>query len=168
MELVTEVTEGLQIDGHYSWIHGEYKDFESRDQVYPNGLDGVPDSGDELFQVSGNDLINTPEHSGLLGIQYRFPVASWGNLTARAQIYAQSEIYLRQFNLDPWDRQDSFTKTDITARFDSRDERWHLFAGVENLEDEDVVANIDVNPTGKFFANLRPPRIWWIGAGLDF
>ncbi len=86
----------------------------------------------------------------------------------RAQVYAQSEIYLRQFNLDPWDRQDSFTKTDITARFNSRNEHWYLFAGIENIEDEDVISNIDVNPTGIFFTNVRPPRIWWFGAGVDF
>lgn len=168
MELVAEAFEGFQIDGHFSWIHGKYKDFESEDQVYPDGPDGVPDSGDEVFQVSGNDLINTPEYSGLLGIQYTFPVASWGDLTMRAQVYAQSEIYLRQFNLDPWDRQDSFTKTDITARFNSRNEHWYLFAGIENIEDEDVISNIDVNPTGIFFTNVRPPRIWWFGAGMSF
>lgn len=168
IEFVAEAFQGFRIDGHFSWIHGRYKDFESRDQVYPDGLDGVPDSGDEIFQVSGNDLINTPEYSGLLGIQYRFPVASWGDLTMRAQVYAQSEIYLRQFNLDPWDKQDSFTKTDITARFYSRNEHWYLFAGVENIEDEDVISNIDVTPTATFFANTRPPRTWWFGAGMSF
>ena len=75
-------------------------------------------------------------------------------MTLRGQIYAQSETFMRQFNLDPFDKQDGFTKTDVTFRFETADGKWNVFGGVENIEDEDVVSNIDVNPTGSL---LRQP-----------
>ena len=167
-EFVFQVTDNLRFNGHVSFLEATYKDFVSEDQLYPDGPDGVPDSGDELVDLSGNNLVQAPQQSGMLGISYTAPFSSGAELSFRAQIYAQSEIYMRQFNLDPWDKQDSFTKTDVSFRFDSSSEKWHVYGGIDNLEDEDVLADIAVTPAGAAFANVRAPRTWYLGLGVDF
>jgi hypothetical protein len=62
--------------------------------------------------VSGNNLINAPDWSGHIGVQYTFGLARFGDLTARVQGYFTDDIFLRALNLDPYDIQDSYSTWD--------------------------------------------------------
>src|SRR5690606_9973849 len=111
---------------HLSLIRATYKDFLSQDPVFPFGPDGIQGSGDELYDLSGHTLIQTPRASGHLGATYSLPMAKGASLQFGVHIYAQSRMFLRAFNLDPYDKQGSYTKTNIGARFSSND-RWFLY-----------------------------------------
>ena len=167
-EFLIQVSDQFQIDGHLSLLDATYKNFISEDQVYPRGRDGIPFTGDELFNLSGNDLVQAPDRSGLIGLSYIAPIDSGATITLRAQVYSQSETYLRQFNLDPYDKQDSYTMSSITFRYDSANQNYYIYGGINNIEDEDVIANIDVTPPGGYLANMRAPRSWYIGVGAEF
>ena len=103
-EFLIQISDQFQIDGHLSLLDATYKNFVSEDQVYPRGRDGIPFTGDELFNLSGNDLVQAPDRSGLIGLSYITPIDNGATITLRAQVYSQSETYLRQFNLDPYDK----------------------------------------------------------------
>ena len=166
-ELEALVTQAFEIDAHISYQHGRFDSFLSSDPLYPFGPDDTPNSGDELYDLSGNHLPNNPDFSGHLGAQYTWGIGSLGSFTLRGQTYYQSEVYSRGFNLDVG-KQDSFTRSTVQARFDADNERWYLVAGVNNIEDEQVVANIAITGTGRILANVGPPRTWYIGFGFHW
>jgi hypothetical protein len=56
----------------------------------------------------------------------------------------------------------------ITFRYDSANQNYYVYGGINNIEDEDVIANIDVTPPGGYLANMRAPRAWYIGVGVEF
>ncbi|MEC7803317.1 MAG: hypothetical protein VX533_00530, partial [Pseudomonadota bacterium] len=105
--------------------------------------------------------------SGHLGAQYTWPISNIGSLTLRAQSYYQTDVYSRAFNLDVG-KQDAHTKSSLQARFDDGDENWYLVAGVNNIEDEAVVANVAITATGRVLANIGAPRTWYAGFGMEF
>lgn len=160
---------GLSLDGHLSWQRARFNSFRSRDAVFPNGPDNLSNTGDELIDLSGNRLQNAPDWSGHIGAQYAIPVGGTASLILRAQTYFQSKAYVRTFNRDPYDRQDAYTKTDLNVRLENQgDLRWFIGAGVDNVEDEAVISSIDVTATGRYFANVRDPRLWHVTAGIAF
>lgn len=167
-ELVARPTDRLSLDGHIAWQHARYDRFASRDVLYPEGRDLVPNSGDELVDLSGNRMQNAPDFSARLGVEYALPLADKGNLTFRVQSYYQTKVFLRAFNLEPYDKQGAYTRTDASVRFKTADDRWTLFAGVDNIEDKAVISSIDVTATGRFLANIRDPRTWYVGFGFAF
>ena len=94
-------------------------------------------------------------------------IGSLGSFMLRGQTYYQSEVYSRAFNLDVG-RQDAFTRSSLQARFDAGSERWYLVAGVNNIEDEAVIANIAITGTGRILTNVGPPRTWYVGFGFQW
>ena len=93
-DFVWSVSEGFQIDGQFSLLNATFKEFLSEDQVFPDGPDGIPGSGDELFDVSGNDMTQAPQRSGLIGIQYTFPDRAGRRFdSARTDLRAVRDLY---------------------------------------------------------------------------
>lgn len=163
-ELIFRASTRFHVDAHIAYLSATVKSFVSEDPARPNGPDGIPANGDR-FVVSGNHLANTPEWSGHLGATYTLPLGGAGELILRGQTYFQSRSYLRVFNLEPFDAQRSYTKSDIFLTYDSKN-HWSVFGGVTNIEDEDVLSGIEVTPAGRFLGGYRAPRTWM--AGLNF
>ena len=167
-ELTALVTSAFEIDAHFSYQRGRFDQFLSIDPLYTAGPGGsAPAGGVEPSDLSGNHLPNTPDFSGHLGAQYTWPISNIGSLTLRAQSYYQTDVYSRAFNLDVG-KQDAHTKSSLQARFDDGDENWYLVAGVNNIEDEAVVANVAITATGRVLANIGAPRTWYAGFGMEF
>lgn len=166
LEFGLQALEQLEIEGHVSYLHGTHEAFLSQDPGRPGGPDGSRLTPD-LFNLAGNELANTPRFSGHLGATYTVPLVRLkGDVVFRVQSYAQEDMYLRAFNL-PVDQQDGYTKSDAYVTFNSYG-NWFLTGGVSNIEDEDVVAGVEVSPAGRFHANLRPPRTWFVSVGVNF
>lgn len=165
-ELQALVTNAFEIDAHISYQHGRIEQFLSLDPLFPYGPDGSFNTGDEKYDLKGKHLPNNPDFSGHLGAQYTWDINGLGSLTLRGQTYYQNETYSRAFNLDVG-KQDSYTKSKIQLRFDEDEEGWYLMAGVDNIEDEDVKANIAITGTGRILANIGPPRTWYVGLGFQ-
>ena len=166
-ELAALVTSAFAIDAHASFQHGRFDSFLSGDPLYRRGPDGIRNSGDELYDLSGNHIPNNPDFSGHLGAQYTWSIGNLGSLAIRGQTYYQTEVYSRAFNLEVG-KQDSFTRSSVQARFDGASERWYLVGGVNNIEDDDVLANIAIAGGGQIVANVAPPRTWYVGFGFQF
>jgi iron complex outermembrane receptor protein len=165
-ELQAIVTDAFSIDAHFAIQRGRFEEFLSGDPLYPRGYDLIPNSGDELADLSGKHLPNTPDKSGHIGASYKWRMGGLGSLTVRGQTYYQSEVYSRAFNL-PIGKQGSYKKSSLQIRFDERDENWYVLAGVDNMEGENDIANIAITQTGRVLANIGAPRTWYIGFGFQ-
>ena len=158
VEGIFQATDRLQFDGHLSYLHARIDDFTTGDQARP-GLGAL--------DLSGNTLTNAPDLSGHLGVQYTHPLANSGALVARVNTYYQDDVYLRVFNTDSA-KADSHTKTNASLRFEATENTWFGEVGVNNIEDEDVLTNMEVTDSGIFLGSVNAPRTWFVRFGLDF
>ncbi len=92
----------------------------------------------------------------------------FGDLTARVQGYFTDDIYLRAPNLDPYDRQDSYSTWDAKLMWQSPESRWYVEAFYYNIDDEDVINNQEVTDSGIYFANLNDPKRWGVVVGFRY
>ena len=168
LEFVAVPIDALQIDASLGLLETEYKDF-----ILPSNLFLDPPNPPPLRQptnvdVSGNQLINAPEWSAHVGLQYTFSLAEFGDLTARVQGYFTDDIYLRALNLDPYDIQDNYSTWDLKLMWDSPDRHWHAEAFIYNINDEDVITNQEVTDSGIYFANANDPERWGFVFGYRY
>ncbi|MFT5767591.1 MAG: iron complex outermembrane receptor protein [Halioglobus sp.] len=162
-ELVYAPIDSLQIDASLGLLETEYEDF-----ILPSNLFLDGDGNPSLVDVSGNQLINAPKWSGHVGAQYTFDLKGFGALTARVQGYLTDDIYLRALNLDPYDKQDSYSTWDAKLIWNSVNGNWHAEAFVNNIGDKDVIGNQEVTDSGIYFANIKEPKIWGAMVGYKF
>lgn len=183
IDAVWKPAPGLRIDLTGGYLDTRYSNFRLTSSLFLDTAPGTPlppafstfnlppftrpgAAGQPLsFDLEGRQLINAPRWSGRIGAQYSFDVAG-GELTARVQTYLQSKLYLRALNLDPYDRQNGYSKTD--ARLSYSRKNFTIEAFVDNIENKDVIANMEVTDTGTYLANLKSPRTYGLRVGMNF
>ncbi len=168
LEFVAVPIDPLQIDISVGLLSTEYKNF-----VLPSNLFLDPPAPPDAAQptdvdVSGNQLINAPNWSGHIGVQYTFGLERFGELTARVQGYFTDDIYLRALNLEPYDVQEDYTTWDAKLIWESPERHWRAEAFIYNFNDEDVINNQEVTDTGIYFANLNEPQRWGFVFGYRY
>jgi len=179
LEFVAVPTEPLRIDFSLGLLNAEYKDFILPSNLFlhpppaPPGPPGPPGPPPPRPQptpvnVSGNQMINAPEWSGHIGIQYTFSGDNFGDFTARAQGYFTDDIYLRALNLLPYDVQEDYSTWDLKLMWQSPQRHWYAEAFIYNVSDEDVINNLEVTDSGIYFANLNRPRRWGVVFGYRY
>ncbi len=179
LEFIALPTDALRIDISLGLLDTEYKDFILPSNLFldpppappgPPGPPGPPPPSPQptMVDVSGNHLINAPEWSGHIGVQYTFDATRFGTITARGQAYFSDDIYLRALNLDPFDIQDGYSTWDFKLMWESANEHWHAEAFISNISDEDVITNQEVTDSGIYFANLNRPKSWGFVLGYRF
>ncbi|MDG2071238.1 MAG: TonB-dependent receptor [Pseudomonadales bacterium] len=166
LEAVFQPTDGWMITGSLGWLDAEFDDFVAVDPVtVPQGNPlGAPPPVEEDF--SGNKLINSPELSANLSVQYTFNLEGAGSLIARVQGHWQDEWYLRPYNL-PEDRQDAYSTADVKLIWNSPEERYYVEAFVNNVTDEVHATSIEVT-NGGYFGNVTAPRMWAVRVGFNY
>lgn len=108
--------------------------------------------------LSGRRLNRAPKVSGSFGAEYRTAMTSYGRLTLRADIYASSRIYFREFNA-PLDSQAAYKVVNLNLIWDSPHERYSVRAYVNNAGDEDYLAQLGATDAyGARFSAYAPPR----------
>jgi len=117
--------------------------------------------------VSDNELRKAPEFSFNLGLEHVWELASLGGtLTTRLDFHYEGEHYHNVLNRDQ-DKQDSYTKTDISATYRPENGSYFIQAFGRNLEDEDVRTTIFQSAIGATSA-YAPPRTYGVRAGFEF
>ncbi len=89
----------------------------------------------QLQDLGGQTLSNAPEWSGSLAVSYERELSSYLLLNASLGV-TYSDSYLGDAELNPQDRQDSFSKTTASISLGSIDERWEVSIVGRNLTDE--------------------------------
>lgn len=177
------LTEMDRIDASVSWLHARYKKFLlPRGDAFANNAANANVSrcytanysapAPRAADFSGCQMARTPEWSINLGFQHEFALAGGASLTARVQTHYESAKYLEYHGFRQ-NRQDDFTKTDLTLTYAPSEGSWTVMAYARNLENDDVRTTsgpnantgLATNGTGDFYA---PPRTYGVRVGIDF
>ena len=168
LEIVARPVDPLQIDASLGLLNTEYKEFILPSNIFLDLPWPIPTRQPTNVDVSGNNLINAPDWSGHIGVQYTFGLGGLGDLTARVQGYFTDDVYLRALNLDPYDIQDGYSTWDAKLMWQSPESRWYVEAFYYNFNDEDVINNQEVTDSGIYFANLNDPKRWGVVVGFRY
>jgi iron complex outermembrane recepter protein len=119
-------------------------------------VDGLhPERGEQ--DLDGNYLNYSPRASGNVGIQYTTPSA-YGRVTARAELYATSRFYFREFNQRE-DGQAAYTLLNLALMWRMPNDQYALRAFVHNATDKAYLSTMGVSDnTGSRFINWGQPR----------
>jgi len=127
------------------------------DLVGVETVEGIP------FDLEGNSLPNSPEHTVHLGIAYTWNIpAIAGSLTGRWDYYWQGDSWAREFN-DRGDAIDSWDQHNASLVYNSDNGQWTVRAWIRNIGDEDnVTGHYVTSDTSGYFRNyqLTEPRLF--------
>jgi len=108
--------------------------------------------------LDGKRLNRAPKTSGSLGAQYRTSMMDIGRVTLRADIYASSRIYFREFN-SALDSQKAYEVINLNVVWDSPDGRYTARGFVSNAGNEHYLAQLGATDAyGARFSTYAPPR----------
>lgn len=159
LELVWQPVPGLQVSSITGYSDATFTEF-----LTVNPLDGPTGV---LEDQKGNRLVQTPEWSSTLGVEYRFDISN-GSLTANAQAQYQSRVFFTPFN-DFQTSQEPVTRFDASLRFDPLDERWFASVWARNLTDELVATTKFVIASGRYISGqYTPPLSYGVTVGFNF
>ena len=118
----------------------------------------------------GNTLtpINSPELTGNLGLQYRYPLG-WADLILGADLAYRSDYFVDINNLDAL-HQDAFALLNASVTLEGPSGKWSLSLGVKNLADEEYISHgFDLTAfPGVGLAYYGQPRTYRIQARYRF
>jgi iron complex outermembrane recepter protein len=157
-EIHSRLTDNLGVDFFATYLDAEFTEFTTKEPNRPQL--GVQD-------LSGNRLINAPEFTYRLGLNYSVPVMTAGNLGLRAELSWVDDVYFTEFNnSDAF--QEAYSMVNASARYEGSNGHWSVELWGRNLSDETVKAN---NIVGSFlyafpqFGSLLPPRTYGVSFG---
>jgi len=179
LQLAWAASEALRLRGSVGWLSAEYaSDFFAGDSSLgpdnPTGFDSLGEPGRQhgvarpLENLKGNPLTRSPNWTLALGGEYRCELGARGSVTARLDFAWRDEIYLRHFE-NPLDRQQAFTRTDLSLRWSRREDRggWaELY--VNNVENRKNVKTSLQNEADHRQWFLAAPRIVGIRVGWSW
>jgi len=177
------VTENDRLDATLGWLHAEYTDFVlPRGDAFANNNANaaVPACFKANFTLaaprstdfSGCRMARTPEWSLNVGYQHTWAMESGARLVGRVQTHYESGKNL-EYHGFAQNKQDGFTKSDVSLTYSSADDRWSLQGYVRNIENDDVrtasspnsTTGLSTNGNGEFYA---PPRTFGLRLGVNF
>lgn len=160
LEMNAQLTEELSMVFNYGWVDAEWTDFTDFDNS------GAPFEASDTVVVS-----NTPEHSGLLGVNYDRDLGDAGKLVVGVNVSYTDEIATEIIEDAPINA-DDYTLWSASATWYSADERWTVGLYGKNLTDEEYLV------AGYNFANFLgedsitgfygDPRTVTLNVGYEF
>ena len=133
LEIDFAATENLQLGARVAIQDAEYGDFVLPNVFQEGGetINGV----DNLFQLDGLQVQHSPDFTATLIGSYTIDLGASGTLVPGVTFY-----YTSKYRVDdsPWfyGNQKSYTKTDLSLAWWSRDQQWSIRGFVNNVEDE--------------------------------
>jgi iron complex outermembrane receptor protein len=177
------LTEHDRIDATLGWIHAEYTDFVlPLGDAFANNNANAAVAGcytanfaaaaPRSTDFSGCRMARTPAWTVNLGYQHVWDLSFGGTLTGRVQTHYESGKNL-EYHGFVQNRQDGFTKSDVSLTYASADDRWTLQGYVRNIENEDVRTASSPNSTTGLATNgnadfYAPPRTYGVRLGVTF
>jgi iron complex outermembrane receptor protein len=134
-----------RFDLNATWLHARFAD-----QVQTNALN-------QIFQIGGNHLIQSPDFSITAGFEHGFPLAN-GTLTARVETKYQSGQYFDFYNV-PDSYQKAFTRSEAHLSYAPQAGAWMIDAFVRNIENAIVI----VDESESFAPPLSQPGTYNVG-----
>lgn len=157
VEWVALVCEDLLVDGSIGLLKTDVGDGQ---------VDNAAIFGAIPTDVGGNELRKAPQFTFSLGLQHTLDLESMGGtLTSRLDFHYEDEQYHDVLNREQ-DKEDSYTKTDISTTYRTNDSRYFVQLFGRNLEDNDVRTTIFQSAIGATSA-FAPPRTYGIRFGVD-
>ena len=159
LELTVLPARGFQIDGAFSYLHSEYKDFSSLDPARPTL--GV-------LNLDGNRLTQAPKFTVNAGAQYTQPVGN-GDLTLRGEMNYTSRVFFTAFNIDSVGQAPN-AKFNAFLTWNSRGP-WTATAFIRNIGDRVTRANGLVSSAvygSPITGSVSPPRTFGATLGYHF
>ncbi len=164
----------FQVDGSFSYLNTEIKDFQSIDETDPFGIApgtvvGQVTTAGVLKNLDGNTLPFSPKIKLSFGAQYTIPIGDL-NLTPRVDHYLQSQFTSTVFN-KPIDDFDGYQQTDLKLLLAPEGKAWEIRGYVKNLFDNNDITR--VLPAGRLVGRFREvvilePRTYGVEATFRF
>lgn len=157
-EVETDIfpVDGLAIDASLSYLDFEYQ------TILP------------AAQVSGITIDMrapfTPEWQYSLGVQYEFPLGTWGTLTPRLDYSYQDSYFSAAINRAPYNEVESYSLLNGRVTWRSTDEDWQVAMEVTNMTDELYYLGIFDNRGSSKTIHAQPalPLQWAISVKRSF
>jgi iron complex outermembrane receptor protein len=173
-EVTALITEGLTFNGSWSYNKTEYKDFDSIDAnactIGPltEGNSQHP-LCTETQDLSGNSFAHAPENKLSLNLIYGWEAMNLNWRVAGSYLYTD-EIYMSAFNLDEFDKIDSWDRWDARFTVGSQDLTWEATAFVKNINDDrEVILRDRPDPTAHGMVSaLTDPRTYGVRLTYNF
>ncbi len=132
---------------------------------------GNPLSGRQLYDVTGNQLPNSPEHSLGLNYSHYFDIGEY-LLVPWVGARWQDRMYFTPRNLDNpviGDYQPSYTNIDASLKFSNEAEDWYIELYGNNLTDEVVTNWMGQAANGGFkSSSFNPPRMYGVRFNISY
>ncbi|MDY6948457.1 MAG: TonB-dependent receptor [Pseudomonadota bacterium] len=144
---------GLRVRASATWLDAKFGGFTSIDPIYP-------ERGEQ--ELKGNRLPQAPRWQVGVSGEYRLPISSVLEITARADYKWQNEIYFDLFN-NPLNTQDSYGLLNASLGIGTLDERWSLTAFTRNAFDERYVSQSVTSAS-----DTVPARVGQLGAPSQY
>jgi iron complex outermembrane receptor protein len=114
--------------------------------------------------VKGNELPHAPHFSGNIAYEHDFELSSGARIIPRISTHFESKSWLSYFNQGAPDQQGSYTRTDLSVRYEPPTDPWSVEAFVQNLEDKNIRTGAGTAGQGNYpvvwSSVYQPPRTW--------
>ena len=155
VELTALIGSGFTTEIGYGYTNAEYRSIRD-----------IP--GLSLTIDESASLVNTPEHSLHLGLQYAWSVGGDGEIAARADYVYTDDIFNDAQN-SPFLFQDSTSVLNASIAYTAENGKWGLTAFVKNANDKRFIESGDSNfGLGFHEANLNRPRSYGLRVNYHF
>jgi iron complex outermembrane receptor protein len=132
----------------------------------------APNNGEGFTKdLSGNELPNAPHFTGTLTADYTLPLRGAWLVNFHADLYYQSEAWLRVFNTEGYDKLKAYTNLNLAAIFTNEEAGWKVMAYVKNVMDRDSITGAFLNSDDSGLTTnvfLTEPRLYGLRVTKDF
>ena len=167
------ITEHLTVGGSLAYLDAEYDNFEGATCTVPQVSDPVAnpgcldENGDNIEaggtggqDLSGRDMLFSPEWSSNLNAQYYFPLSNGMEIVTGVDMNYSDEFY-SALDLDPNTQHDDYVQWNARIALVGQDDAWSLALIGKNLTDETTYAwrnDVPLSASNSYFGVTERPR----------
>ena len=167
VEGITLVGESGRLSLSLGYLDAQFDNF--------TGVDDPLIVGSQSLDASGNRLTRAPEFTATVTwVPAVWEMPFGGSLEPRIQYHYESDVSLAVLDR-PFERQESFSKTDLSLLYRPENSRWHADFFAQNLENEDVATYQECFDFRQVGSSVRQcertyaaPRTWGVRVGFEF
>ncbi len=144
-----------------------YVNFTQANQFEAGGIDNPAPLTGQHFVMDGKQVRNSPDLTMTFLLSYDIDMGDKGTLTPYLTIY-YSDDYVTFDRPFFYSQQESFTKSDFSLNWVSRDGDWTAQAFVRNIEDEATLTDTTVFGQNLAIADYDAPRMYGFRLAYNF